>query len=115
MARHIKTRDYSMLQIIMGATKAGVHRDIKKHASQTACRGNHKAMMPAHKVKIARTFDWTRPALHGDELFEIGVDEDGNVIAAALIDEEGNAIPFNLLSFNEDEIKDINEAAVSLD
>lgn len=111
MARHIKTRDYSMLQIIMGATKAGVHRDNRKHASAIACRGNQKAMMPAHKVKIARTFDWTRPALHGDELFEIGVDEDGSVIAAALIDEEGNAVPFNLRSFNEEEIKQITEAA----
>ena len=111
MARHIKTRDYSMLQIIMGATKAGIHRDNRKHASAIACRGKKDTMMPATKVKIARTFDWTRPALHGDELFEIGVDEDGSVIAAALIDEDGNAVPFNLRSFNEEEIKQITEAA----
>ena len=111
MARHIKTRDYSMLQIIMGATKAGIHRDNRKHASAIACRGKKDTMIPATKVKIARTFDWTRPALHGDELFEIGVDESGNIIAAALIDEEGNAIPFNLRSFNEDEMQSIMEVA----
>ena len=111
MARHIKTRDYNLLLLIGGATKAGVHRDNRKHANATACRGKKDTMMPANKVKIARTFDWTRPALHGDELFEIGVDEGGNIIAAALIDEEGNAIPFNLRSFNDDELKEIMEAA----
>ena len=69
-------------------------------------------MTPAQKIKFTRTFDWTRPALHGDELFEIGVDEtSGEVVAAALIDEEGNAIPFNLRSFNEDEMQAIREAA----
>lgn len=107
----IKTRDYSMLQLIMGATKAGVHRDNRKHVNATACRGSKEAMMPATKVKIVHTFDWTRPALHGDELFEIGIDESGNLAAAALIDEEGNLIPFNLRSFNEEEIQSIMEAA----
>lgn len=66
-------------------------------------------MTPAKK--IARTFDWTRPALHGDELFEIGVDDTGQIVAAAFIDEEGNALPFNLLSFNEDEMAEIREMA----
>jgi hypothetical protein len=102
-----------MMLLINGATKAGAHRDNRKHASATACRGKKDTMMPAHKVKIARTFDWTRPALHGDELFEIGVDEHGGVVAAALIDEEGNTIPFNLLSFNEDEMQEIRELALA--
>lgn len=110
MPRHIKTRDYNLLLIIGGATKAAIHKDMRKHASRTACRGKDK-MTPAQKIKIARTFDWTRPALHGYELFEIGVDEDGMVVAAALIDEEGNALPFNLISFNESEMSEIQELA----
>ena len=109
MPRHVKTRDYNLLLIIGGATKAGVQTDTRKQASLDACRGKKITMTPAKK--IARTFDWTRPALHGDELFEIGVDNDGNIIAAAFIDEEGNALPFNLLSFNEQEIQSIKEAA----
>ncbi len=111
MPRHIKTRDYNLLLIIGGATKAGIQKDIRKHASKYACRGQNNAMMPANKIKIARTFDWTRPSLHGDELFEIGIDEEGNIIAAALIDEEGNALPFNLHSFNEAEMEEIREAS----
>lgn len=109
MPRHVKTRDYNLLLIIGGATKSGVHTDARKQASLDACRGIKLKMTPAKK--ILRTFDWTRPALHGDELFEIGVDAQGNVVAAALIDEEGNALPFNLLSFNDEEIASIREAA----
>jgi len=108
MPRQVKTRDYNLLLIIGGATKAGIHTDAPKQASRTACRGNKLKMTPAKK--ILRTFDWTRPALHGDELFEIGVDGDGNIVAAAFIDEEGNALPFNLLSFNEEEMSNIREA-----
>jgi hypothetical protein len=106
----MKTRDYNLLLIIGGATKAGIQKDIPKHASKMACRGKHK-MTPAQKIKVARTFDWTRPALHGDELFEIGVDDSGDIVAAAIIDEEGNAIPFNLISFNEAEMAEIRELA----
>lgn len=107
-----RTRDYFMKALILGSVKGGAFRDERKHASRTACRGEKKTMMPASKiVKIARTFDWTRPALHGDELFEIGVDDGGNVVAAAIIDDEGFAIPFNLISFNDEEMNAIREAA----
>lgn len=34
----IKTRDYNMVSIIKGATKAGVHKDQKKEANRTASR-----------------------------------------------------------------------------
>lgn len=111
MAKRIVTRDYYMVMLINGVTKAGVQRDYRKHASRTACRGEKQTMMPANKVKIARTFDWTRPALHGDELFEIGVGDNGDIVAAAIIDEEGNAIPFNLISFNDEEMNEIRELA----
>lgn len=112
MARRVKTRDYSMLQIILGATKAGIHRDNRKHASATACRGSNKPMI-AQKKKISRSFDWTRPALHGDELFEICVDDNNNVVEVYLIDEEGDACIFNHASFNSEEMASIREAALS--
>lgn len=39
MARtRIRTRDYNMVNIITGATKAGVHADRKKRANAHACR-----------------------------------------------------------------------------
>lgn len=34
----IKTRDYNMVNIINGATKAGVHKDRKKEANKYAAR-----------------------------------------------------------------------------
>jgi uncharacterized protein with PIN domain len=34
----IKTRDYNMVSIIKGATKAGIHKDQKKEANRTASR-----------------------------------------------------------------------------
>lgn len=111
MAKRIKSRDLYMMMLINGATKAGVQRDARKHASQMACRGEKITMIPATKVKIARTFDWTRPALHGDELFEIGVSDTGEIVAAAIIDDEGYAIPFNLISFNDEEMANIREMA----
>jgi hypothetical protein len=111
MARHIKTRDYAMVLLINGATKAGAHRDNRKHANAYACRGKEK--MIAAKKKAVRSFDWTRPALHGDELFEICLDEHSNIIEAYLIDEDDNAIHFNLSSFNEDEMAQIRELALA--
>ena len=110
MARRVKTRDYFMLSIITGATKAGIHRDNRKHASATACRGTNKPMI-AQKKKISRSFDWTRPALHGDELFEICVDEHNNIVEVFLVDEEGDAWTFNHSSFNEEEMASIKEMA----
>lgn len=109
MARNIKTRDYNMVAIINGATKAGTHRDNRKHTNKYAARGKDK--MFATKKKAVRTIDWTRPALHGDELFEICLDDSGNIIEAYLIDEDDNALHFNLSSFNEEELASIMEAA----
>ena len=110
MARHVKTRDYAMVLLINGATKAGVHRDNRKHANATACRGPNKPMI-AQKKKITRSFDWTRPALHGDELFEVCVDSNNNIVEVYLIDEEGDAVLFNMLSFSPEEMIVIQNAA----
>lgn len=108
MAR-IKTRDYSMLQIILGATKAGTHRDNRKHTNKYAGRGN-KNTMQAQKKKSLRSFDWIRPGLHGDELFEICYDEGGIIVEVYFIDEDDNANAFNLSSFNEEEMASIKAA-----
>ena len=110
MPRHIKTRDYNLLLLIGGATKAGIQTDIPKQASQMACRGNKKTMT-ATKKKSVRSFDWTRPALHGDELFEICVDDNNNIVEVFIIDEEGDGWTFNHSSFNEEELASIREMA----
>lgn len=36
--RVIKTRDYALVKLINGATKAGVHTDRKKKANKAECR-----------------------------------------------------------------------------
>jgi hypothetical protein len=41
--REIKTRDYNMLLIIAGATKAGVQKDRRKETSRKACRGKARS------------------------------------------------------------------------
>jgi hypothetical protein len=33
-----KTRDYLMVRVICGATKAGTHKDLKKDQNRRACR-----------------------------------------------------------------------------
>lgn len=38
-----RTRDYALLALIKGATKAGIHLDQRKAASKKACRQNWKA------------------------------------------------------------------------
>lgn len=38
----IRTRDYNMVAIINGVTKAGVHKDRKKEQNRKACRGGRK-------------------------------------------------------------------------
>jgi hypothetical protein len=38
----LKTRDYLMIKLINGATKANVTKDKKKEASKSACRGKVK-------------------------------------------------------------------------
>ncbi len=39
MARtRVKTRDYNMVNVIKGATKAGIHVDRKKRANADSCR-----------------------------------------------------------------------------
>lgn len=115
MARHIKTRDYSMRQIILGATKAGVHRDNRKHAAATACRGTNKMIAArkthAHDIQI----EWTREGQHGEtEVFDIYAAKSPqggwNITRADIIDEDGEPVTFNMLSFSPEEMIAIENA-----
>lgn len=108
MARRIKTRDYSMLQIINGATKAGVHRDIPKHASQMACRGQNKMFAARKNLPYDLQIEWTRPAEHGGvEVFDVygaRLQPSGwHIVRMDIIDEDGNPVTFNTMSLSEEE------------
>ena len=116
----IKTRDYAMVLLINGATKAGVHRDNRKHVNATACRGKEK-MIPArkrlpHDIQI----EWTREGQHGEtEVFDIyaaRLAQGGwHITHADIIDEDGEPVTFNIMSFSEDEIAAIETALTSED
>lgn len=115
MARRIKTRDYSMLQIIMGATKAGVHRDNPKHASQTACRGEKKMFAARKNPRYDLQIEWTRNAEHGGvEVFDVYGAKlpqgDWEIVRMDIIDEDGNPCTFNTMSLTAEEILAIENA-----
>jgi len=108
MARRIKTRDYSMLQIITGATKAGVHRDNAKHASLTACRGEKKMFAARKNLRHDLQIEWTRDAEHGGvEVFDVygaRLPQGGwHIVRMDIIDEDGMPITFNTMSLSEEE------------
>ena len=115
MARHIKTRDYSMLQIIMGATKAGVHRDNRAHTNKYAARGKEK-MIPARKrLPHDLQTEWTREGQHGEtEVFDIyGARQPQGgwyITHADIIDEDGETVSFNVMSFSTEELLAIKNA-----
>ena len=59
MARtRIRTRDYNMVNIITGATKAGVHVDRKKRASAKECRRNVHLLFDNDTDRIERDAEW---------------------------------------------------------
>jgi hypothetical protein len=69
---HYKTRDYNIVALINGATKAGVFCDSRKHNNKTACRG--KKTMPAavlaHAPASDVVVDWERD----NDLFRVYAD-----------------------------------------
>ena len=114
MARHIKTRDYSMVAIINGATKAGVHRDVRKQASLDACRGTNKMIAARKNPRYDIQTEWTRPAEHGGvEVFDVyATRQDGrwDIVRMDIIDEDGEPVAFNLLSLTAEEQLSIQNA-----
>jgi len=115
---YYKTRDYNMLNVIRGATKAGVHRDIPKHTDKYACRGNPTMYAARKEMPYDIVTEWRRPAEHGgDEVFDIYAQHnDGSflITKVILIDEDGSEGIFNVASFSDDEIVSI-EAALALE
>jgi hypothetical protein len=108
MARRVKTRDYSMLQLILGATKAGIHRDNSKHADANACRGDKKMFAARKNPRYDIKMEWTRNAEHGGvEVFDIyGVKlqpHGWHVVRCDFIDEDGEPVSFNMSSFSDEE------------
>lgn len=72
--RSIKSRDYLTVALISGVTKAGVHRDNRKHNNKTACRGNKTmpAAVLAHVPDTDVVVDWERD----NDLFRVYADVD---------------------------------------
>ena len=115
----IKTRDYSMLQIIMGATKAGVHRDNRAAANKQGCKGQTKMYAARKPLKFDTKIEWTRPAEHGGvEVFDVygcklnPADGAGSwhIARIDIIDEDGEPVFFNALSLSDEECLAIENA-----
>jgi len=114
-----KTRDYAMVLLINGATKAGVHRDNRKHASATACRGENKMFAARKPLSFDLQIEWTRPAEHGGvEVFDVygrklnPADGAGSwhIARIDIIDEDGEPVFFNALSLSDEECLAIENA-----
>jgi hypothetical protein len=108
MARHVKTRDYAMVLLINGATKAGVHRDNRKHAAANACRGQNKMFAARKNLQHDLQIEWTRDAEHGGvEVFDVygaRLAQGGwHIVRMDFIDEDGEPVAFNTMSLSEDE------------
>lgn len=56
--KRIVTRDWSMVRIIQGATKSGIHKDRKKDACRRACRVPRDCQEEVEEA--AETEEWDR-------------------------------------------------------
>lgn len=111
----IKTRDYAMVLLINGATKAGVHRDNRKHAAANACKGQTKMYAARKTLKHDIQIEWTREGQHGEtEVFDIygaRLAQGGwHIVRADIIDEDGEPVRFNEMSFSAEEMLAIENA-----
>lgn len=111
----IKTRDYAMVLLINGATKAGVHRDIKKHTNKYATRGENKMYAARKTLSYDITFEWTRDGEHGElEVFDIYAKQTPagyEIVGANIVDSDGETVAFNLASFSDEEMIALRNAA----
>ena len=111
----IKTRDYAMVLLINGATKAGVHRDNRKHSSANACKGQNKMYAARKPLKFDVKMEWTRNAEHGGvEVFDVyGVKlqpHGWHIARIDIIDEDGEPVFFNAMSLSDEECLAIENA-----
>ncbi len=68
MARtRVKTRDYNMVNVIKGATKAGIHVDRKKRANTKECRRNVRLTLENEPARIERDEIWDDGFTHWEE------------------------------------------------
>jgi len=110
-----KTRDYAMVLLINGATKAGVHRDNRAHAHKYGCRGENKMFAARKPLKFDVKMEWTRPAEHGGvEVFEVyGIKRQPHgwhIARVDIIDEDGEPVLFNAMSLSDEECLAIENA-----
>ena len=111
----IKTRDYAMVLLINGATKAGVHRDNRKHAAANACKGQTKMYAARKTLPHDIQIEWTREGQHGEtEVFDIygaRLAQGGwHIVRADIIDDDGEPVAFNIMSFSAEEMLAIENA-----
>jgi len=115
---HYKTRDYNMVAIINGATKAGVFRDNRKHTNKYAARGKKKmpAAVLAHAPKSDVVTDWERD----NDLFRVyanvdsvdGTPTDVEIVEIHLLDDALQpAAVINTSMFTREEWIAIEDAA----
>lgn len=116
--RSIKSRDYLTVALISGVTKAGIHRDNRKHTNKYAARG--KEAMPAavlaHAPKTNVVADWERDT----DLYRIYANIenehgwlDVNIVEIHLLDEmlQPQAV-INTSMFTVEEWDSIEDAAM---
>jgi hypothetical protein len=115
MTRRVKTRDHFMLSILTGATKAGVHRDSRKHLNKGSCRGTNKMYAARKALSYDIVFEWTRDGEHGElEVFDIyakQTDTGYEIVGANIVDTDGETVTFNLSSFSDEEMIALRNAA----
>ena len=119
--RSIKSRDYLIVALISGATKAGVFRDNRKHTNKIACRGQTKmpaAVLPHVSDNYNVVFDWERDT----DLFRVYADVHDHItddehevdieVIHLLDDALQPAAVINTSMFNTEEWQNIQDAAV---
>lgn len=118
---YYKTRDYNMVALINGATKAGVFRDNRKHNNKTACRRKNKmpaAVLPHVSDNYNVVVDWERDT----DLFRVyadvhdHIDDAGHEVDIEVIhlldDALQPAAVINTSMFTAEEWQSIKDAAV---
>ena len=119
---HYKTRDYNMVALINGATKAGVFRNNRKHTNKYAARGKKKmpaAVLPHVSDNYNVVFDWERDT----DLFRVYADVHDHIddldheVAIETIHLLDDALQpqavVNQIMFNEGEWLSIRELALA--
>ena len=115
MKNKIRTRDYFMKALILGSVKAGIHPDNRKGANAAACRGTKKMYAARKNAAYDVTFEWTREGEHGEaEVFDIYAKQTPTgyeIVRADIVDEDGESVTFNLISFSDEEMIALRNAA----